>query len=122
MRIPLLMLFAILSTIDVRAAVEQNASLQPRNRLAIVIGNTNYQSKRLEHLANAVNDATKLSDSLKRLNFEVLTGTDLTADGFVKLFHDAEAKLPESSAVLIFYAGHGMQVQGENYLLPIDTP
>ncbi|WP_245459467.1 caspase family protein, partial [Mesorhizobium sp. M7A.F.Ca.US.007.01.1.1] len=63
------MLFAILSTIDVRAAVEQNASLQPRNRLAIVIGNTNYQSKRLEHLANAVNDATKLSDSLKRLNF-----------------------------------------------------
>ncbi|MER8447191.1 caspase family protein [Mesorhizobium sp. M1066] len=116
------MLFAILSTIDVRAAVEQNASLQPRNRLAIVIGNTNYQSKRLEHLANAVNDATKLSDSLKRLNFEVLTGTDLTADGFVKLFHDAEAKLPESSAVLIFYAGHGMQVQGENYLLPIDTP
>ncbi|MER9582018.1 caspase family protein [Mesorhizobium sp. M0276] len=122
LRILLLMLFVILSTVGVRAAVEQNASPQPRNRLAIVIGNTNYQSKRLEHLANAVNDATKLSDSLKRLNFEVLTGTDLTADGFAKLFRDAEAKLPESSAVLIFYAGHGMQVQGENYLLPIDTP
>ncbi|CAN7684414.1 caspase family protein [Mesorhizobium sp. LjRoot246] len=122
LRIPLLILFVILSTVGVRAAVEQNASPQPRNRLAIIIGNTNYQSKRLEHLANAVNDATKLSDSLKRLNFEVLTGTDLTADGFAKLFHAAEAKLPESSAVLIFYAGHGMQVQGENYLLPIDTP
>ncbi|TPJ41396.1 caspase family protein [Mesorhizobium sp. B2-6-5] len=117
-----LLFLVLLGSVGARAAVEQNPSPQPRNRLAIVIGNSSYQSTRFEHLPNAVNDALRLSESLRRLNFEVLTGTDLTADGFAKLFHDVEAKLPESSAVLIFYAGHGMQVQGVNYLLPIDTP
>ena len=64
----------------------------------------------------------KLSESLKRLNFDVLTGTDLSADGFAKLFREADAKLPTASSVLIFYAGHGVQLQGQNFLLPVDTP
>jgi hypothetical protein len=121
-RIPLLLLLVFLGAAGARAAVEQNPSPQPRNRLAIVIGNSNYQSTRLEHLPNAANDATRLSESLKRLNFEVLTGTDLSTEGFAKLLRDADAKLPTASAVLIFYAGHGVQLHGENYLLPVDAP
>ncbi len=120
--VPLMLLIMLLGPVGARAAIEEQPSATPRNRLAIVVGNSNYSSKRLEHLPNAVNDATKLADSLKRLNFEVLTGIDLTSEGFAKLFKDAEAKLPEISSVLIFYAGHGVQLQGENYLLPIDTP
>jgi hypothetical protein len=126
-RVPAVLLLLLLVLIGLplagaRAAIEENPSSQPRNRLAIVIGNSNYQSTRLEHLPNAVNDATRLSESLKRLNFDVLTGTDLSADGFARLFREADAKLPSTSAVLIFYAGHGLQLQGENYLLPVDTP
>ncbi|MGX5828486.1 caspase family protein [Mesorhizobium sp. 43Arga] len=121
-RIPLLLLLVLLGSASARAAVEQSPTPQPRNRLAIVIGNSNYQSNRLEHLPNAANDATGLSESLKRLNFEVLTGTDLSTEGFAKLLQDADARLPTASAVLIFYAGHGVQLNGENYLLPVDTP
>ncbi|TPK80168.1 caspase family protein [Mesorhizobium sp. B2-4-13] len=121
-RIPLLLLLTFLGSAGARAAVEQTPSPQPRNRLAIVIGNSSYQSTRLEHLPNATNDAIRLSESLKRLNFEVLTGTDLSTDGFAKLLQDADARLPGASAVLIFYAGHGVQLNGENYLLSVDTP
>jgi hypothetical protein len=120
LRIPAFLLLVLLGSIGAHAAVEQ--SPQPRNRLAIVIGNSNYQSARLEHLANAANDATNLAVSLKRLNFDVLTGVDLSAEGFAKLLREADAKLAAASAVLIFYAGHGVQLQGENYLLPVDTP
>jgi hypothetical protein len=91
-------------------------------RLAIVVGNSAYDSKRLEHLPNAVNDATRLSESLKRLNFDVLTTTNVTSEAFKRLLVEAETKLPAASAVLIFYAGHGIQINGENYLLPVDTP
>ena len=123
LRIPFLLLLALMWSVGVVwAAIEEQPSSLPRNRLAIVIGNSNYQSTRLEHLANAANDATKLAESLKRLNFDVLIQTDLSAAGFAKLFRDADAKLAATSSVLIFYAGHGVQLQGENYLLPVDTP
>lgn len=127
LRRPVFLLLAFLGmiglgSIGASAAIEEEPSAQPRNRLAIVIGNTAYQSTRLERLTNAVNDATRLADSLKRLNFDVLVGTDLSTEGFAKLFQEADAKLAATSAVLIFYAGHGVQLQGENYLLPIDTP
>jgi hypothetical protein len=91
-------------------------------RLAIVVGNSAYESTRLEHLQNAVNDATRLSESLKRLNFDVLTTTNVTSEAFNRLLVEAETRLPAASAVLIFYAGHGIQINGENYLLPVDTP
>lgn len=116
----LLLTLAVLS--GARAAVEETPSAEPRNRLAIVIGNSNYQSARLDRLTNAANDADRLSESLRRLNFDVLSQTDLTSDGFRKLLEDAERRLPKATAVLIFYAGHGIQLQGENYLLPVDTP
>ncbi|UVK47960.1 caspase family protein [Mesorhizobium sp. AR07] len=122
LRIPAFLLLLFAASICAHAAIEQTPSSPSRNRLAIVIGNSDYQSSRLEHLPNAANDATRLSESLKRLNFEVLTGTDLSTEGFAKLLRDADAKLPTTSAVLIFYAGHGVQLNGENYLLPVDTP
>lgn len=104
-----------------RAAVEAGAPAAPSKRLAIVVGNSDYQSPRLEHLANAANDARRLSDSLKELNFEVVTGTDVSEAGFEALLDQAQKQLPSVSAVLIFYAGHGVQIGGENFLLPTDT-
>ena len=60
-------------------------------------------------------------DSLKRLNFEVATGINLPPTQMDELFRRYEPKLSAYSAVLIFYAGHGIQIKGENYLLPVDT-
>ena len=119
--VPVVLAFFLFALVGSRAAVEATTP-QHHNRLAIVIGNSAYQSPRLEHLPNAANDATRLSESLRRLNFEVLTGTDLSAEGFAKILGQAEARLPDISSVLIFYAGHGVQMRGENYLLPVDTP
>jgi len=122
LRIPLLSFLVLFISIGAHAAVEENPTSQPRNRLAIVIGNSGYQSARIDDLPNASNDAKRFADSLKRLNFDVLLGTDLTADGFARLFQEADARRPTTSSVLIFYAGHGVQLQGQNYLLPVDTP
>jgi hypothetical protein len=118
----LLVLALVVATTGARAVAEQGSSAPTRNRLAIVIGNSDYASTRIEDLTNAKNDAVKIADSLTRLKFDVLLGTNLTADGFEKLFKEAEKKLPTASAVLIFYSGHGVAVQGLNYLLPTDTP
>jgi hypothetical protein len=104
------------------AAVNDSPPDQPQPRLAIVIGNSDYASARIPDLTNARNDAEGLRQSLTRLKFDVLSGVDLTADGFEKLFRQADAKLPTVNAVMIFYSGHGLQLQGKNYLLPVDSP
>ncbi|MDW6024110.1 caspase family protein [Mesorhizobium sp. BAC0120] len=121
LRFPLLPLFLVLLSVGAQAATETVPTSVMHNRLAIVIGNTDYKSTRIEDLPNARNDATKLADSLKRLNFDVLLGTDLSTNGFEELFRQADARLPTVSAVLIFYSGHGFQLQGQNYLLPTDA-
>jgi hypothetical protein len=68
------------------AATESGVDEAARPRLAIVIGNSAYSSSRYEDLANASNDATRLSESLKRLNFEVATGINLTSAQMDELF------------------------------------
>lgn len=105
-----------------RAAVEEGGEGVSGTRLAIVIGNSDYASERIPDLPNGRNDAEGLTQSLERLKFDVLSGYDLSAEGFEKLFREADAKLPHASAVMIFFSGHGLQIQGVNYLLPVDTP
>lgn len=118
----IVVVLAGISAILAAQAASDSQQTQPTMRLAIVIGNSAYQSNRLEKLPNAANDANRVSESLKRLNFEVLTATDASSEQFGKLLAEVEAKLPSASAVLVFYAGHGIQMNGENYLLPTDTP
>jgi hypothetical protein len=104
------------------AAAEVDTPPAERGRLAIVVGNSAYQSERYEDLANAVNDAEKLSETLERLNFEVVKGVDVSGEDFYRLITEVEGKLSGYGAVVVFYAGHGVQFKGENYLLPVDTP
>jgi hypothetical protein len=108
----------VIAVTGARAVGEQTPTAGSHSRLAIVIGNSDYASARIDDLGNAKNDAVKLADSLTRLKFDVLLGTNLTAEGFEKLFQEADKKL----SVLIFYSGHDLQLQGQNYLLPTDTP
>ena len=88
-------------------------------RVALVIGNSAYQN--VPALENPVRDARAMSDKLQSLGFEVVAGYDLTkAQTQAAIAKFAEAARGGDIA-LFFYAGHGMQVDGVNYLLPVDA-
>jgi hypothetical protein len=91
-------------------------------KLALVIGNNDYifGSK----LSNPANDAALMAKTLAGLGFEVLKGVDLKQKEMKGLIRDYLRKLVEQgpdAVGLIYYAGHGIQVAGENYLAPIDA-
>ncbi len=88
-------------------------------RAALVIGNAAYANA--PPLANPRNDATDLAKTLETLGFKVLLGLDLGKRSFdqkVRAFADL---LEEADTGLLFYAGHGLQVAGQNYLVPVDA-
>ena len=88
-------------------------------RVALVVGNSAYQYA--DPLTNPRNDATDVAAALKKLGVEVIDGLDLDKAAFDKKLRDFAAALPGAAAGLFFYAGHGMQVGGQNYLVPIDA-
>lgn len=92
-------------------------------RYALVIGNTNYRS--VQQLKNASNDANDMAAELEHSNFEVIKVIDgdymQMRDAFRK-FNELLNKGPKDQTVgLFYYAGHGLQSEGENYLIPIDA-
>ncbi|MEZ0368042.1 MAG: caspase domain-containing protein, partial [Candidatus Sericytochromatia bacterium] len=88
-------------------------------RYALVIGNGNYAGS---PLPNPVNDATAMGRSLKALDFDVTLATNIASDRDFRDVLDAfQAKLEAGSVALFFYAGHGVQVKGQNYLIPIEA-
>ena len=92
---------------------------QAEKRLALVIGNSAYQHT--AELKNPRNDAAEIAAALKGLRFEVVEGLDLdkrTMEITVRKFAQA---LKNADVALFFYAGHGLQVNGQNYLVPIDA-
>ena len=91
---------------------------QAEKRVALILGNSAYIHS--SPLKNPVNDAKALSESFTQLGFYVIRGIDQTKSGMdnqIQLFskHVEGAKL-----AVFFYAGHGMQLNFENYLVPID--
>ena len=91
-------------------------------RIALVIGNSNYQAA--PKLANPGNDAQSMAQLLNSAGFEVTQATDLTRSDMVKVVQDFSARVAErgpGTVAMIYYAGHGVQVAGENYLLPVDA-
>ncbi len=89
-------------------------------RLALVIGNGAYQNA--PPLPNPPNDATDMAASLKSLGFEVLSGTNQSKREMETLIREFGTKLSKQGGVgLFFYAGHGLQVKGNNYLIPVEA-
>jgi hypothetical protein len=88
-------------------------------RVALVIGNSAYQNT--VPLANPSNDARDVSASLQRPGFEVLGGRDLDKRSMERLIREFAIKLAGADIALFFYAGHGVQIAGQNYLVPIDA-
>ncbi len=88
-------------------------------RVALVIGNSSYQHTTV--LKNPKNDAKAVAALLTRLGFEVVEGTDLEHRGFGRTITKFSRKLRGADVALFYYAGHGLQVNGRNYLVPVDS-
>ena len=95
------------------------APAHAERRVALVIGNSNYEHAPV--LKNPVNDASDMADALARLGFDVVRGSDLDYAGMRKLVHGFIDKLNGADVALVYYAGHGLQVEGRNYLAPVDA-
>src|SRR5262249_59921474 len=88
-------------------------------RVALVIGNSAYQNT--TPLANPLNDARDMAVALKSVGFDVVEALDADKrklDGAMRAFTD---KLANADVALFFYAGHGLQVGLQNYLVPVDA-
>src|SRR5262245_5780125 len=90
-----------------------------QNRVALVIGNSAYQHT--PRLDNPKNDAMDMAAALKRWGFQVIDGFDLDKVSFERKVRDFSVALRTAEVGLFFYAGHGMQVAGQNYLVPVDA-
>ncbi len=90
-----------------------------RRRVALVIGNGDYRSA--PRLTNPTNDAADMSAALRKLGFDVVDGKNLDRRGMDDAIRTFGRKLDRADLAAFFYAGHGLQVAGKNYLVPIDA-
>ena len=88
-------------------------------RVALVIGNSAYVNA--PALTNPRNDATDVSGALRRLGFTVIDGYDLNNVDLQRRVQEFAREVETADVAVFFYAGHGLQVAGENYLVPTDT-
>ncbi len=87
-------------------------------RVALVIGNGAYAHTTV--LPNAPNDGRAMAEALRGLDFEVLEGIDVDRRGTEDLIRQFAQRLRGADVGLFYYAGHGLQVNGSNYIVPID--
>lgn len=88
-------------------------------RVALIIGNSSYQSAGV--LRNPVNDARDIASVLQELGFEVILRTDSDLRTMEAAIDEFYAAIQQGSVGVFYFAGHGVQADGENYLLPIDA-
>ncbi|MEN8220251.1 MAG: caspase family protein, partial [Pseudomonadota bacterium] len=120
-----IILILLISACQARTIKEQQRAVirpQPsfsKQPLALVIGNLRYEHNPLD---NPVNDATDMGRLLEGFGFEVIVKIDLNQRAMEDAIRDFARRLSESRGIGVFYfAGHGAQVGGRNYLLPIDN-
>ncbi len=99
-------------------AVSKTAAPATEQRVALVIGNGAYKSAPLR---NPVNDARAITAKLKTLGFEVIARENLTQKQVGAVLREFRSKLKPGGVALFFYAGHGVQVKGVNYLPTVDA-
>ncbi|MGD9924424.1 MAG: caspase family protein [Pseudorhodoplanes sp.] len=93
-----------------------------QERFALVIGNSQYKS--VSALANPARDVEAVGALLKDAGFNVTSGLDLDKSSMskvIRFFTTSIAEKPENTVALIYFAGHGVQVDGENFLVPVDA-
>lgn len=87
-------------------------------RVALVIGNAAYEKAPLE---NPVRDAAAMSERLRELGFAVYEARDATLKQMQQTLLEFVADIDDGATAMVFYAGHGIQANGRNYLMPVDA-
>jgi hypothetical protein len=96
------------------------APAQAAKRVALVIGNNDY--KNVPKLQKAVNDARTMGDTLKQLGFAVMVAENQNRQGFSQSLLAFDASIEPGDTAFFFFAGHGFEIAGQNFLLPTDVP
>jgi cyclophilin family peptidyl-prolyl cis-trans isomerase len=103
----------------INQAVTQNRpNTQQQQRIALVIGNANYAVGKLK---TPLNDATDMANALKELGFEVILLKDSSKRQMDDALDQFTTRINQGYVGLFYYAGHGMEVEGENYLIPVNA-
>src|ERR1700722_3836041 len=90
----------------------------PEKRVALVIGNNEYQN--FVVLGNPANDAENLKKALESINFDVIFYKNTTLRSFLRALQDFNKRAKDADVALVFYAGHAVQFNSKNYLLQVD--
>ena len=94
--------------------------MQSENRVALVIGNNAYQ-RPLTTLSNTINDAQAIRSILSKRGFEVIYRENISHKAFDAVLEEFYQKLARGGVGLLYFSGHGMEVDGQNYLIPTDA-
>lgn len=105
---------------NTQSATASAKSKIKEKRVALVVGNSNYQDSNLK-LTNPSNDATDIAARLSELGFTVVRSLNQTKQSLDKAIQTFSNRAKGADVALFFYAGHGIQYQGDNYLVPVDA-
>jgi len=97
-----------------------HAPARAESRLAFIVGNDSYQN--VDSLKKAVNDARAIGARLEQLGYRVTLGENLSRRQFNAAFSAFEANIRPGDQVFFYYSGHGVELDGANYLVPVDVP
>src|SRR5512139_2827417 len=114
-------LIQVIFAVTVLAFASATSAQQTEKRIALVIGNAAYQA---ETLPTAANDAGLIAQTLQAAGFDVVGARDLDQETLRRTFHDFIAKATASgpnTVALVYVNGYGLQLEGENYFVPIDA-
>src|SRR5476651_1465430 len=96
------------------------APAHAEKRVALVIGNNDY--KNVPKLQKAVNDARTMGETLKQLGFSVMVAENQNRQAFSETLLAFDKAVGPGDTAFFFYAGHGFEIAGQNFLLPTDVP
>ncbi len=112
-------IFAFVISVSIQLAGNALAE----KRIALVIGNDNYENlQSSQQLKKARNDATAVGDALEAVGFKVIRVLDASRRRFNLKLHELARQIEPGDTAAVFYAGHGVRINGANYLLPSDIP
>lgn len=108
-----------ISAQETRELKRESSKVATEKRTALIIGNSAYSTS---PLTNPANDANDMAATLKSLDFEVISGVNQSRAEMIRTVRHFGERLKANGGVgLFYYAGHGVQVAGRNYLIPVDA-
>ncbi len=110
--------FGVAAVAPLLAATATPSHAAAGSRVALVIGNADYK---VGALKNPVNDAKAVATSLRSLGFEVTHRENASLREMIDAFRQFSTQSKSADVRVVYYAGHGVQLKGRNYLLPVDT-